>query len=72
MQIAKNLKQFRKEQKLSLAELAEMAGVTKQSISYFENCDRCPSFEVGMKIAKALGITAEELAYGKSEKENVK
>jgi transcriptional regulator with XRE-family HTH domain len=68
-EIAKNLKELRTKRGLSIAELAEKAGTTKQTISYLENCERTPSFETGLKIAQALGVTAEELAYGEKKNE---
>lgn len=64
---SENLRKIRKEKGISCEELAKKAGTTRQTISNIELKKRGTSFEIGMKIAKALGVTAEELAYGKQE-----
>ncbi len=40
--------------------LAEMSGVSRVTIGYIKGGKSC-SDEVGMKIAKALGVTVEQL-----------
>ena len=42
-------------------ELAENVGVTRQTINAIELCKYSPSLEVAFKIARALGVTLEEV-----------
>ena len=53
-QIAKNLKRFRVNQKMSVERLAKLSGLTKGYISKIENSDKAPPFSTLMKIANAL------------------
>lgn len=41
-------------------QLAELSGVSRATINYIKGGKRCTD-EVGQKIAKALGITVEEI-----------
>lgn len=77
MQIATTIKRYREEHKMTVTELAARVGITKQALSNIERNNHLTSLETALKIAKALGITCEELAYGtkethENEKENVK
>jgi transcriptional regulator with XRE-family HTH domain len=49
---------------LSQYALAQKAGISKQSLSTLELGTRQPSLETAMKLAKALGITIDQLAGG--------
>lgn len=51
----------RLELKLTLRALGEMIGLSESEMSLIERGLRKPSFEKGMALADALGITAEEL-----------
>lgn len=46
---------------LTQAELAEMAGITRKSINAIEAGNMVPSTILALKLAKALGVTVEEL-----------
>lgn len=46
---------------LTQAELAELAGVTRKSINAIETGHMVPSTILALKLAKALGVTVEEL-----------
>jgi putative transcriptional regulator len=46
---------------LTQAEMAEMAGVTRKSINAIETGNMVPSTILALKLAKALGVTVEEL-----------
>lgn len=65
MSLAENLKANRERIGISQSELAGIVGISRNQISDYESGERIPRFYVGLNIAKALGITAEELAYGK-------
>lgn len=45
---------------MTQCELASLTGVSRATIGYIKAGKRC-SDEVGMKIAKALGVTVEQL-----------
>jgi transcriptional regulator with XRE-family HTH domain len=53
--------QLRRAQHLTGADLAEMVGVTKEAISAYELGRSQPSLKVAAAIAKALGVTVDEL-----------
>lgn len=57
------LKAVRTEKKLSQGELAEMVGVSRQTISSIENNQFCPSAKLALLICVALEKTFEELFY---------
>ena len=67
MQIAANIKALREQKGISQEELARMCGLSRGTIAKIETNWKFPSFESGLRIAKALGVTCEELAYGKTE-----
>lgn len=57
------LKNVRAEKKLSQGELAEMVGVSRQTISSIENNQFCPSAKLALLICVALEKHFEELFY---------
>ena len=57
------LKEIREKGGLSQAKLAEASGVPQQTISAVESGTRSPGAEVLYKLARALGVTMDEL-YG--------
>lgn len=64
MNIGANIRNFRKENKLTLKELGYIAGISEQAISKYERGLRVPNAYVAYKIAKALEVTLEELITG--------
>lgn len=64
MQIATNIRNLREQRGLTVTQLAEMVGISKQSMSNIELSNRFMSFQTGVKLAQALGVTCEELANG--------
>lgn len=63
--MAKNLrlKAARAAVDMSQAELAEKAGVTRQTINAVENGDYNPTINLCISICKALGKTLDELFW---------
>ena len=63
--MAKNLrlKAARAAVDMSQAELAEKAGVTRQTINAVENGDYNPTINLCIAICKALGKTLDELFW---------
>ena len=55
------IQSHRKKKGLSIGELAEVVGVSKQSISLYERSLRTPSVKNAMKICSTLGIDFDEL-----------
>lgn len=55
------IKQRRREQKLTAAELARRIGVSQQMIFYYESGKRTPSVERLREIAKELNTTMDDL-----------
>lgn len=58
-----NIKKFRKAAGLRQAELAKKIGVAQNSVASYESGTRKPEVQNVPKIAKALGVTLDEL-YG--------
>ena len=56
----KRLRKRHDELKMTQAQLAKMVGLDRSMISKIEAGNRC-SIDVGLKIAKALGVTLGEL-----------
>ena len=57
------LKSVRGEKKMTQGELAEMVGVSRQTISSIENNQFCPSAKLALLICVALEKSFEELFY---------
>ena len=57
------LKSVRGEKKMSQGELAEMVGVSRQTISSIENNQFCPRAKLALLICVALEKSFEELFY---------
>lgn len=55
------LRQLRKERDLTQDDLAALIGVTRGAIGHFETGTRGISVADAAKLAKALGVTLEEL-----------
>nr|WP_209468174.1 helix-turn-helix transcriptional regulator [Symbiobacterium terraclitae] len=58
-----HLRAVRTEQHVTQQELADRAGVTRQTISAIENCQYVPSTLLAFVLARCLGKTVTELFY---------
>ena len=58
-----NLKQIRTEKKLSQSALAEMVGVSRNTISSIETGQYCPTAKLALIISIALDKKFEEIFY---------
>lgn len=58
---ASPVRERRKNQRITQAELAEMVSVSRQTIIAVEQGDYAPSVYLALRIARALGGTVEEL-----------
>lgn len=58
-----NLRQMRSRLGLSQQELADLAGVTRQTISGAETGQYVPSTAIALRLARVLGCTVEELFW---------
>ena len=61
--IVKNLKEMRAKSNISLYELSKMSGVSYSMLYYAENDNSDIRVSTLLKIAKALGVTANDLLY---------
>ncbi len=57
MNLGRILQEERTKQGLSQQKLADMAGVTKRAIAYWENGDKHMNVESADKVFKALNVT---------------
>lgn len=60
-QVARLLREERQRQNLSLKTLAELAGLSRQMVSYVEQEERNPTLDTLLRISTALGVKLEEL-----------
>jgi putative transcriptional regulator len=64
LQIGSNLRRLRFEHgEMSQATLAEIVGVTRQTIVALETCRYAPSLELAMKLATVFGVGVDELFH---------
>lgn len=64
--IGNNLRRFRfNRDEMSQADLAEVVGVTRQTIVALETERYAPSLELAMKLAAAFGCSVNELFFWK-------
>ena len=56
------IREMRQERGFNVAEFAGRVGISAGHLSRLERGEVSPSFSVGAAIARALGVTAEELA----------
>lgn len=64
--IGANLKTIRQRRKISQSKLAELSGLTPETISRIENGSDCTSHTIG-RLCHGLGCTADELIQGTME-----
>lgn len=55
------LKSLRTAQKMTQQQLGERIGVAKSIVSYYESCDRYPSYDVLVRIAHVFHTTTDYL-----------
>lgn len=60
-----NLRKLRREQGLTIKQLADKAGVAYVTAWSAENGENNPSYATLKKLAEALGVTVSELIGGK-------
>lgn len=56
-----NIKELRKSKKLRQEDLADILGVTRQTIIAIENNKYDPTLELAMKISEFFGISVNEI-----------
>lgn len=63
LELQNKLRVARAEKKISQGELADMVGVSRQTISSIENNQFCPSARLALLLCVALDKKFEELFY---------
>jgi transcriptional regulator with XRE-family HTH domain len=72
MGFRENLKSELEYSGMLVKELAAKSGVKKHSIDkYLSARGQTPSVEIGVKLAKALGVSVEYLVTGEDERNNI-
>lgn len=61
VEIANRLKQIRLENKLTQKQLAERLGIQKSVVSYYENGERYPSYDVLVRFARIFHTSTDYL-----------
>lgn len=62
-EIGSNLRDIRQSRSLTQAQLAELVGVSRQTINYIEQGTYCPSTKLALQLARTLDVAVEELFY---------
>ena len=55
------LKEIRLKKGITQVELAKHVGISQQTISHYETGRAKPSLDVAVKLAKAFGVSVEEI-----------
>ncbi len=63
--ISKNIKRLRSEKGFTQDSLAEKINITRQAVSSWENDRTQPDIDMLEKLSEVLGVSIEELIYGK-------
>lgn len=71
MNIGENIHNFRKQLKMTQAELAAEAGLSIMTIRRYESGAATPTLERIGQLAAVLGVSNDEILYGKSQYMNV-
>ena len=72
MSFADNLTELRKYHDFSQEELAEMIGISRQTLSKYETGESMPDIEKCKLLADAFGVTIDDLvSYNKDEQDNL-
>lgn len=61
MNLADKLRRLRTSQKMTQQQLGDRIGVAKSVVSYYESGDRCPSYDVLIRIAKVFHTSTDYL-----------
>lgn len=61
------LRMKRLEKELTQSQLAEMVGVTRQTIAFIEKGEFSPSIVLALKLADALGMSITDLFWLQNE-----
>ena len=57
----KRLKELRKEHGCTIEQFADMVGISKSTLGYYENDKRMPDIEILARIANVLNVSADYL-----------
>jgi putative molybdopterin biosynthesis protein len=61
MAVKSKIQQFRKESRLTQADLANVAGISRQAYTAIESGKSVPSTEIALRLARALKVRVEDL-----------
>ncbi len=62
-----HLRTVRRARELTQSQLADMVGVSRQTINYIEQGTYCPSTKLALQLAKALNTKVDDLFYLEEE-----
>ena len=71
-EIGSNLRDIRQSRTLTQAQLAELVGVSRQTVNYIEQGTYCPSTKLALQLARALDVAVEDLFYLVNQPRNAK
>lgn len=70
MALPENIRYYRKRAGLSQQKLAEMVGVSQQTIDRYESGSRQPNITDGVRLADVLHTTSEKLVKSQKNERN--
>lgn len=68
MSLGEKIKKYRNEKGLTQDELSDLAEISKNALWNYENDKRSPTYEILLKLSKALNISIEKLVGSKKPK----
>lgn len=69
MPLLNKLKEYRAQLGVNQQDFGKMVGVSRQTISLIERGDYSPSVTLALKIARACGVTVEDIFEWEDEEE---
>ncbi len=61
LQVSTRLKQLRTERQLTQTQIADRVGITRSTLSAYENETRYPSYDILVKLAYLFGVSTDYL-----------
>lgn len=65
--IGMRIRQFRKDKRLTQAELAQRVGISTSFMGHIERGTRIPSIETLVRLSESLGVSLDDMVIGPRE-----
>src|SRR5690242_12483049 len=68
MKIGQRIKLFREQKSLTQQQLADNSEISREAVGNYENGRRIPTTDIAERIARALGVSVNDLIYSDATK----